>query len=72
MKSKTELEVLAEISDKLDRLIAVTAIQGRDEEDQIRILYELGYDSFKIGPLVGLSPDVVRKRKGKLKLRGAK
>lgn len=69
-ETKTEKELLSEISKKLDRLIGLTAIQNQDEESKIQILYGLGFDSPSIGALLGLSADAVRKRKSRRK--GAK
>lgn len=69
MGTQSDSELLRAIGEKLDMLLGATAIQGKDIDAQIRILYGLGFDSFKIAPLVGISPDSVRKRKAKLKLR---
>ncbi len=60
---KTERELLAEVSQKLDRLIGLMVIQGKDLEAQINALYALGFNSATIGALVGLSDSTVRNRK---------
>lgn len=59
---KTELEILGEISEKLDRLIGLFAIQGKAESKQIEILRGMGYDWDCIGSIVGLKPDTARMR----------
>ena len=65
-----EVQLLLEISEKLDRLIGVVAIQGKDQDTQIGILADLGLDAPAIGSLVGISANAVRIRKsrGKKKL----
>jgi len=54
-KEKTEKDLLAEISQKLDKIIALLAIQGKDENTQIRILKKLGFDAEEIGKLLGIT-----------------
>jgi hypothetical protein len=60
---KSERELLAEISGKLDLVIGALAIQGRDPASQINVLESLGMDSSAIGALLGLSASSVRGRK---------
>ena len=60
---RTERDLLAEISAKLDRLMGVIAIQGKDQATQVNTLYALGFDSKTIGALVSLSDSAVRSRK---------
>ncbi len=60
---KSELALLEEIGAKLDRLIALAAIQGKGQDEQIQILRGLGFDSRFVGALVGMKPDAVRQRK---------
>ena len=59
-ESGAEIGLLREISSKLDRLIAVTAAQGKDRDKQIAILSAAGCDSALIGAVVGLQPGAVR------------
>jgi hypothetical protein len=61
-EQKTEFQLLAEISSKLDRVIGLLAISGRDQNDQIRILKGLGFEWGEIGTMVGLKGDAARKR----------
>ncbi len=65
MAPKTERDLLEEISRKLDRLIALQAIQGKDLDTQIDILTRVGLTSSEIGPLLGQHPDSVRRRRSK-------
>lgn len=60
--TKSEIELLEEISNKIDRLIGIIAIQGKDEDVQIRILKRLGFTSKETGDLTGLTDATVRKR----------
>jgi hypothetical protein len=67
LKRKSEREFLAEISRKIDRLIGVLSIQGKDVDAQIDILTKLGFKSREIGPLVGQHPDSVRRARSRKK-----
>ena len=51
-KEKSEKELLEEISSKLDKLIGISAIQGKEKDDQIRILKKLGFQAAEIEKLV--------------------
>jgi len=62
-KEKSEKELLEEISGKLDKLIGILAIQGKNEDDTIKILKKLGFTSEETGTLVGLTDAAVRMRK---------
>lgn len=55
-------QLLHEISKKLDEIIALMLIRGRDEDAQIRLLRERGHDWNQIGSLVDLSADAARMR----------
>lgn len=57
---RSERELLAEISAKLDRVIAVLAVQGKEKDQQIEALAAAGFDSAFIGRLVGITPGAVR------------
>ncbi len=60
---KTEVKLLNGINHKLDQLVGLNAIQGKDEAKQIQILSALGFKSIFIGQLLGISSDAVRQRK---------
>jgi hypothetical protein len=62
-KAKSDNQPLEEMSKKLDQVIALLAIQGKEQNLQIKILYSLGFDSSAIGRVMGLSGSAVRKRK---------
>ena len=67
-EEKTEKEILLEISDKLDKLIGLSAIQGKTKEEQIKILHQLGFTSKAIGMFTGIPEGTVgRIRSTKLK-----
>jgi len=61
-KEVTELDVLKNIERKIDKLTGIIAIQGKDQDMQIKILTGLGYSSTEIAPLVGTTPENVRIR----------
>ena len=62
-KEKSEKELLEEISKKLDKLIGILAIQGKDKDEQIKILKKLKFTSEETGNLLGLTDTAVRMRK---------
>jgi hypothetical protein len=62
---RTEGELLLEISHKLDILIGMTAIQGKEPKAQIKILTKLGLSSREIGGLLNIHPDSVRHSRSK-------
>lgn len=57
---KSEIELLAEVSAKLDLVVAVLAAHGKDIKDQILILATAGCDSHFIGTVVGKTSGAVR------------
>ena len=57
----TELEYLGEISAKLDTVIGLLAMAGKDRDQKIVILSSLGFNARKIGVLVGMSTEAVKK-----------
>jgi len=63
MTPPSELDLLQEISQKLDQVIGLLAIQGKDRNAQLATLYALGYDSGQIAAIVGMSPGNVRRWK---------
>lgn len=59
-------ELLKEISEKLDKLIALTATQGMGIDEKIKVLKNLGFNNVQIGKFVGITEGGVRSRlKGK-------
>ena len=61
-KKKTVEELLEEISGKLDKLTGLLVIQGKEENQQIKILTTFGFNSNEIGNLLGLPAGTVRRR----------
>lgn len=61
-KEKSEHDLLSEMNEKLDTLIGLLAINGKDENRQIEILRGLGHDWKFIGLLTGLKPSTARMR----------
>lgn len=66
----SDVELLTEISSKLDRVVAVLAAQGKDREAQIDILSGAGCDSAFIGSVVGLTAGAVRTHLSRRRGRG--
>lgn len=65
-----EIDILSEISKKLDRLIALTAIDGKERDNQISILSSLGYTNVEISIFTGIpkgTVDVIRAKQNKEK-----
>ena len=58
----TQAELLREISLKLDRIIGILTVRGKDLDQQIRTLRALKFDWPTIGAVVGLSSDAARMR----------
>ncbi len=50
----TEIDLLSDISIKLDKLIALIAIQGKSEQKQASILKSLGFTYKEISNLTGI------------------
>ena len=68
MTEKTEKELLVEISGKLDKIIAFLATSDiKDPKDKIPMLKNLGFTIEQTSVLTGLTLDVVKKERGKLK-----
>jgi hypothetical protein len=57
---RSEMELLAEISHKIDMLMGVIAIQGKNAQTQVSILTKIGLSGPEIGVLLDKSPDAVR------------
>lgn len=61
-KKKSVEELLEEISEKLDNLTGLIAIQGKEENLQIKILTSLGFDSKEVGNFLGIPSGTIRRR----------
>ena len=61
------IKILAEISEKLDKLIAISAIQGKERDDKIKILVSLGFTNAKISNLAGIPKGTVDMVRAKMK-----
>lgn len=67
-KEKSDVELLSEISSKLDYLIALMATQGKERDDQVKILVGQGFSNSIIAKLLGIpkgTVDMIRARKKK-------
>lgn len=64
---KSERELLVDIAGKLDRLIGVTAIAGRDRDEHPDILINLGLDNQLVAAMTGLTANAVSIRKTRMK-----
>ena len=61
-KQKSDNDLLHEISEKLDKITSMLAIQGKDVDIQIEILHNLGWEWVEIGKYVGMTADATRMR----------
>ena len=60
MKDQTsEIQLLQEISKKLDDLITLFAVQGKEKKDQIKLMAEKGYSNSEMGKLLGIPKGTV-------------
>ena len=59
---RTELDVLEEISRKLDQLTAAVAAQGKDTNKQIKVLSGK-FKPCEMAAILGTTPHIVRLRK---------
>lgn len=67
-KVKSDIELLTEISTKLDYLVALMATQGKERDDQIKILVGQGFSNGIVSKLLGIpkgTVDMVRAKKKK-------
>ncbi|HEY5748603.1 MAG TPA: hypothetical protein VIU12_21180 [Chryseolinea sp.] len=69
-QSKSDNELLQEISNKLSELIAISGIANKNKEDQIIYLANQGYSNVDISRLIGIpkgTVDVIRAKSSKNK-----
>ncbi len=68
MAEKTEKQLLEEISNKLDKIIAFLATSDiKEPRDKVPILKNLGFTIEQTSILTGLTIDIVKKERGKIK-----
>jgi hypothetical protein len=63
---KSEKQLLEEINDKLNTLVGLNAIQGKQKVDQIKILASMGFTNAEISKITGIpkgTVDTTRARK---------
>ncbi|MCH7964389.1 MAG: hypothetical protein IH852_10690 [Bacteroidetes bacterium] len=53
-KPKSDNELLIEINSKLNTLVALSAIQGKERDDKIKILSGLEFTNVEISKLLGI------------------
>jgi hypothetical protein len=66
--TRTEALLIA-IGTKLDRLIGLTAIQGKTKDEQIRLLVGLGFSNAQVSVLTGIPKGTVDTTRAKKKRR---
>lgn len=57
---KSEKELLQDIVEKLEKLIGITAIQGKNEKIQAKILKSLGFKYKEISQLIGVAEGTLK------------
>ena len=66
----SEIEVLLDISKKLDDLVTLFSVQGKEKEEQITIMVSKGYSNSQISKLLGIpkgTVDSIRAKQSKPK-----
>ena len=53
-KLKSEIDLLQEMNDKLDMIVALTAVQGKERDDKIKTLAGLEFTNADISKLLGI------------------
>jgi len=67
-KEKTEKELLIEISQKLDKIIGILACSSiKEPKDKVPLLKNLGFTIEDTANITGLTINVVKKERSKLK-----
>ena len=67
---KNEIDLLIEISEKLDNLISLLLVQGKEKEEQIQILVNRAFSNSRISQLLGIpkgTVDTIRAKQSKKK-----
>lgn len=64
---KTERDILIEISNKLDKLIGISAIHGKSKDEQVKILTLLGFSNGEISMTTGIPKGTVDSIRSKIK-----
>lgn len=68
MTEKTEKEILQEIGFKIDKIMGVLAVSNiKEPKDKIPILTKLGFTIEETALFTGLTVDIVKKERAKLK-----
>lgn len=58
-QEKTEKHLLMEISEKLDKLLGVIAIRGKNKYEQVKVLASLGFTNKEISDLTAIPKGTV-------------
>jgi len=65
---KSEKEYLKEISEKMDKIIGIIAASSvKEPKDKVSLLKDLGFTIENTAKITGLTIDVVKKERSKLK-----
>ena len=65
----TEKEILLDINTNLRKLIGITAIHGKTEEKQTKILKSLGFKYEDISNITGIAIETLKKREYRSKIK---
>lgn len=66
-QDKTEKQILEEINEKLNKLIALSAVQGKNKQEQVKILSSIGFTNVEISKLTGIPKGTVDFTRAKFK-----
>lgn len=67
-KELTEKDILLEISKKLDYLIALTSVSGKEKDEQIKILCS-NFNEYEIANILNIPRTTVQSAKKRLKIK---
>jgi hypothetical protein len=70
MEDALKIQLLKSIDEKLNKLIGIMAVQGKNKEEQIKILVSLGFTNIDISRITAIPKGTVdtiraRKKRGK-------
>jgi len=64
---RIDIDLLKKIDRNLERIFGIMVIQGKEQDLQYRILFDLGFDAPLIASILGTSANAVRQKKHRMK-----
>jgi hypothetical protein len=66
-EQKSQIKLLEDLNKKMDSLVALTAVQGKDRDNQIKILAGLEFTNLSISKFLGVPKGTVDTIRAKMK-----